>query len=490
MCISSLHSHLWENTHPERLEDEKTYYHSFNGVSETARAKAEFFTLDKWGGWVQQHQSCTENKQMQSMIRAYDIESGDLRKKDKPDLLVEQMGLRVLINNRKYAAFGDTGAGQNIISDRRRKELGLEMRPQRISFPMGNSKRIYSSGTVELSLAFEDDPTNIIPIVAYVVYNFAYDLLLGNRFLQKTECFILHRFVPCLFSLVSKWSFNLLGETTHRFKGTLGNGVNILGLPDIGSVRNVMDAEWASNMAQTCGFEILSQPENCGLVLFPDGTKESTIGQVHTTMTLEDGKVVPLVFELLPHCHVPVVFGQQFVFDHDIYSRYSASVLEVESPDSGDELMPINWTANKGEKKKKRSDATLPQDGQENDQNRQLRWNIAYEDGRTATVEEWNEENDRREEYERQQNPNWQPSRPLILYAAKQPSPEPTSSAVRDNDSSSSSADGNSRLVDSSSSSLEITHGQNNIPNPWDKFHLGGLPGFNEADQWAKSQSE
>jgi hypothetical protein len=74
-----------------------------------------------------------------------------------------------LIKNRKDSAFGDTGAGQNVISNRRRQELGLEMRPDPTSFPMGNSKRIYSPGTVEFPLAFEDDPTNIMTIVAHVV---------------------------------------------------------------------------------------------------------------------------------------------------------------------------------------------------------------------------------------------------------------------------------------------------------------------------------
>jgi hypothetical protein len=371
---------------------------------------------------------------------------------------------------------------------------------------MGNSKKIYSPGTVELSLAFEDDPTKVMTIVMYVVHTFAYDLLLGNPFLQATECLkkFVHRFVPCLFSLPSKWYFNLLGETTHRFKGTLGKGINVMGLPDIGSVRNVMDAGWASDMAQAGGFRILSQPDNCGCVLFPDGTEESTIGQVHTTMTLDDGKVVPLVFEVLPNCHVPVVLGQDFVFDHDIYSRYSTSILEFESPDSGDELMPMGWRANKGEDKKKRSGATIHNDTQKDDQDRQLKWNITYQHGRTASVEEWSMENTRREEYERQRNPNWQPSNiPLIAYKSKEACLERITPAVRDSDSSSSSMSGESTLVESTSSSsspnenlglvkspsssLDLIQGQSDVPNPWDNFHLGDSFGIDEAVQWGES---
>jgi hypothetical protein len=53
---------------------------------------------------------------------------------------------------------------------------------------MGNSKRIFSPGTVEITMAFEDDPTNIMTVTAYVVENFTYDLLLGKIFLEATSC--------------------------------------------------------------------------------------------------------------------------------------------------------------------------------------------------------------------------------------------------------------------------------------------------------------
>lgn len=168
---------------------------------------------------------------------------------------VEQRGIKVLVYNRKESAFGDTRAGQNVISERRRQELGLYLRPDPTSFPMGNSKRIFSPGTVEFPLAFEDDPTNIVTIVAHVVHTFAYDLLLGNPFLQATKCLTTfkHRFVRCLFSITNMWSFNLLGETTHRFQGQLGKGLPFLGLPDIGSTRNVMDARWAKEKGRAAG---------------------------------------------------------------------------------------------------------------------------------------------------------------------------------------------------------------------------------------------
>lgn len=105
-----------------------------------------------------------------------------LRTATSPTFVVKQRGLKVLIKNRKESAFGDTGAGQNVISERRREELGLEMRPQPTSFPMGNSKRIFSPGIVDVPIAFEDDPTNVMTVVAHVVHtyvsNFFYLLFL------------------------------------------------------------------------------------------------------------------------------------------------------------------------------------------------------------------------------------------------------------------------------------------------------------------------
>jgi len=56
-----------------------------------------------------------------------------------------------------------------------------------------------------------------------------------------------------MFLVNSRWSFNLLGETTHRFQGHLGNDLPFLGLPDIGSTRNVMDARWAEERGKAAG---------------------------------------------------------------------------------------------------------------------------------------------------------------------------------------------------------------------------------------------
>lgn len=438
--------------------------------------------------------------------------------------VARQRGIKVLIGNRKEDAFGDTGAGQNVISDRRRKELGLEMRSLPTSFPMGNSKRIHSPGVVDVPIAFQDDPKNVMTIVCHVVHVFAYDLLLGNPFLNATKCLtkFIHRFVPCLFSLKSKWSLHLLGETSHRFEGQIGN-ITTWGLPDIGSVRNVMNAEWAFNRAKAAGFDIRTGPENCGWIVLPDGSEEATIGQARTIMTMPDGKIVPMVFELLPNCPVHVVLGQDFVFDHDIYTRYDTSILEFDDAESGDELMPMGYRRNNSGSNKKLSNKLPLRLDETDDLPRQLEWNLRYKGGRIASVEEWNLENRRRETYERRRDANWQPGNPLIQYKPRAAStqlcgpsgprnsdasslPPNSGTTLRDcgNSQNSSLSNGSSRQgrVDSSvlrlmlqpeppdpnSSPPKVTRDSEPSVSCWTELCLGDSFGSDEAAQWQEER--
>jgi hypothetical protein len=163
------------------------------------------------------------------------------------------------------------------------------------------------------------------------------------------------------------------------------------------------------------GFKILTEPRNCGWIVFPGGTEEATVGQAQTNITLPDGNVVPIVFELLSNCHVPVVLGQDFIFDHDIYTRYARALLEFEDIHSGDELMPMGFRWNRSDAEKSSAGARLAGTKQKDDLERQLGWNLKYHDGRTASVEEWNLEHTRRERYELLQNPGWRPDPSISL---------------------------------------------------------------------------
>jgi hypothetical protein len=95
------------------------------------------------------------------------------------------MGIRVDIHGQKYSVIGDTGSEFTIISEERCHELGLGMVKKRQKIKMGNSKKLVSPGTVELPLQFPNSLAKILPVVAYVVRNFDFDILLGSAFLHK-----------------------------------------------------------------------------------------------------------------------------------------------------------------------------------------------------------------------------------------------------------------------------------------------------------------
>jgi hypothetical protein len=161
------------------------------------------------------------------------------------------------------------------------------------------------------------------------------------------------RFVKGIFRRQPMMSFNLLGETSHRLDGFLEGYIPIEGLPDTGSTDNIINEAWA----KAHGLLIQSGPQNCGIVHFPDGSSSPTTGRVHTTITLPGGDAIPIVFEVLPDCYVPVVLGAEFVFDHNIFSDHVDAIHEIEGVDCGNELLPMDyeqppWYAKVGEKAK------------------------------------------------------------------------------------------------------------------------------------------
>jgi hypothetical protein len=106
-------------------------------------------------------------------------------------------GIKGKVKGREVWAFGDTGAGQNIISARHAEELGLEIRKSPRRLRMGNSKTVFSRGSVNYPWAFSENPEKIMSIVAHILDGFSYDILLGNPFLKATQTMTEHitRFV-------------------------------------------------------------------------------------------------------------------------------------------------------------------------------------------------------------------------------------------------------------------------------------------------------
>jgi hypothetical protein len=271
-------------------------------------------------------------------------------------LTTTSRGIKGKVKGNDIWAFGDTGAAQNIISTRQAEIFGLQIHKSPTYLRMGNSKTVFSPGIVNFPWAFDDSPDKITDITARVLENFKYGVLLGNPFLKATQTLTKHirRFVKGVFQIHPVMSFNLLGETSHRLDGLLDGNVRMQGLPDTGSSHNMINEAWS----KAHGLPILSEPQHCGRVYFPDGSSTVTTGQVHTTITLQGGDAIPIVFEILPDCCVPIVLGADFVLDNNVFSDNADSACEVEGSDFSNGLF-LNmhyeqkpWYAKIGEKAK------------------------------------------------------------------------------------------------------------------------------------------
>jgi hypothetical protein len=340
------------------------------------------------------------------MKRTIDLERGRVINGEDYTLA---KGIRVDIRGQIYSVIGDTGSEFTIISEERRHELGLEMVRKRQKIKMGNSKKLVSRGTVELPLQFSESPRKIPPVVAHVVRDFTFDILLGRALLDATETTttFINRFVGCLFPTQNLWAFYRLGKTTQRFEGMMGDGIPFLGLPDTGSRRNIMRADWALRK----GFSIQTEKENRGWVTFPHGPDEATIGQVHTNIVLPDKRMVPVVFEVLPSCKLPVVLGIDFVVDNDIYNNFPGAFRDIDAVQERDEMMGMGYKPWYTKFVGLRAQSTeqqveTPAVDEDAELTRQFEWDRRYGSGVSASLKEWTAENARRKEYERLKYPN------------------------------------------------------------------------------------
>lgn len=98
-----------------------------------------------------------------------------------------------------------------------------------------------------------------------------------------------------------------------------------------------------SRYAQSHGFDIQTQPENCGYLQFADGSFQQTVGQVTTTWTFENGECIPVTFEILQHCCSDVILGDDILWENDVFGRHSSSLVEAASSDETFGLAPFGY---------------------------------------------------------------------------------------------------------------------------------------------------
>ncbi|KAG4437977.1 hypothetical protein IFR05_006558 [Cadophora sp. M221] len=207
-------------------------------------------------------------------------------------------GLHILINGQLVPGIGDTGSEETIVSATRCHEMGWKIKPSKKLMRLGNQGIMSSIGTVRIAVSFPDRPEDIVLVLAHVVKSFCFDILLGRPFLKATQTMetYIHRFKRCFFPARNRWAFYRVGETKQRLHGLMedGNRIPFAALPDTGSRRNVMSAEWTLEQ----GLHLRTESENLGWITFPVSGGKAT-GNL-TTSRAEQSDSSSFVLEQRP----------------------------------------------------------------------------------------------------------------------------------------------------------------------------------------------
>ena len=246
-----------------------------------------------------------------------------------------------------------------------------------------------------------------------------YDLILGSGFLQATEVFTKyrHRLTKCFFSILSNFAhFGFLGETTERLKGTLGDERDVFAVPDTGAERNVMDTEYALRH----GLQIQRNEEYREYLQFADGTVQETVGRVNTYWTFENGKRIPISFEVLKNCCSDVIIGEEILMTYNVFEEQASSIVNIASESDEYYLAPFDFirtwqrplekTSQKIRYDQAKSGCTKQSGNpeitldtahkrEEQEQRRLDKWNYTYDFGATASTGEKELEKIRRARY-------------------------------------------------------------------------------------------
>ncbi|KAL8816488.1 MAG: hypothetical protein Q9191_008322, partial [Dirinaria sp. TL-2023a] len=250
-------------------------------------------------------------------------------------------GLASFVNGARLSVIADTGATKNFISKEYAEERQMVMEKTPYSFQLGNSSVVKSMGTVVVDYAFAEEPSKIYKLVCHVLPQCAYDLILGNAFLVDTETLSKHRrrLTECLFSVVNMFHFNFLGNDCHLLKGRLDDQYPAYALPDTGAERNVMDLTFALQH----GLKVRQESRHRGCLQFADGTIQETVGKVHTYWTFDSGDRIPITFEILENCCHDVILGEDVLWNHDVFSLHTASMIIAAQMDVLDRLAPFRY---------------------------------------------------------------------------------------------------------------------------------------------------
>ncbi|KAL1602497.1 hypothetical protein SLS60_005913 [Paraconiothyrium brasiliense] len=320
-------------------------------------------------------------------------------------------GISIIANGEAVDAIGDSGSSTNIVDEAFAHKRGWEVHSQPSFMTLGDKSTLFSAGTVRIKTAFADAPGQRRTAVARVVRDFPFDVLLGRPFLRATSTLtkFFYRFKTCVFPrLTPRMSFNFV-DTMDELELDLLSvqlpGGKENAMLDTGANRNIADYDWVVRR----GLHLRTEDDFRGWITFPSGERKATVGQVHTMMTLQDGRKVPLTLEVLEDCALPLVLGEEVIFQFRLFEVDCEINPTYHTVSALDEVLHMDympWYHNivqKAKRKFRKQTVGLSHTDMDESEEleRQWQWDRLHGYGKSANVETWMEEYYRREDHQK-----------------------------------------------------------------------------------------
>lgn len=290
------------------------------------------------------------------------------------------------LNGAQVMAFPDTGAEKNIISldFAIRNKLEIQ-RDSQLEFQLPTAKVSRSIGTAYLPWQFAGE-SKVFKVLFSVLPKCTHDVIIGGKFLKFTETLtkFARRIKTKLLPFPPRLGVKLLGSQRQRVRGSL-DGERAVAIPDTGSDVMLVSTAYAKQR----GFKIFGQNDCRSELEFADGSRAFTRGLVKDVdWSFDDSDTsYQCDFHVLDNLSVDIVLSNDFLFDVNAFSEYDSSFFDEDdvSAEGYVELSlvrQISWLSDRIQKAfgRKTQEVTDTNQGQQEDERRELQRRDAIDD--------------------------------------------------------------------------------------------------------------
>lgn len=235
------------------------------------------------------------------------------------------------IGKQRVDALADTGAQSNFISQQFVEKLGIvsdDGIPRKIELPGG--KQVLSPGTVKVPFSFFGEVKEYL-LDCLIIPGCTSELILSGAFLRATKT--LTTFKSRIKEKIrqikkSTLRLNLVGNERQRLWGSLNNR-SALALPDTGSDVMLVSADFAKKNK----FEIDQDSQHRLELELAEGSRVFTTGIVRDAMWTfgDSSQSIYCDVYVLNHLSADVVFSNDFIFKHDVFSEFDSFMIDLDS---------------------------------------------------------------------------------------------------------------------------------------------------------------